>query len=166
MTDLAFRPLAPGDAGALHTLVSNWAVVRNLGTWPWPPDPAFTASRARPFDGPGFVWAVLVGGRLSGTVGVTRGELGYMLVPEVQGRGVATRACRMALDAAFADPGLAGVTARIWADNRASARVLTKLGFRETGRHRDHSPARGVEAAGIDLALTRGEWLEGGGTIR
>ena len=38
---LSFRMLQPTDAPALHAIASHWEVVRQLGSWPWPPEPAF-----------------------------------------------------------------------------------------------------------------------------
>ena len=40
--DYRLRPLGPADAADLHAVASHWAVVRQLGRWPWPPDRAFT----------------------------------------------------------------------------------------------------------------------------
>lgn len=51
---VTYRAVRPQDFDALHALVSLWDVTRNLGSWPWPPDPEFTAKRCQPFEGDGF----------------------------------------------------------------------------------------------------------------
>jgi len=90
-------------------------------------------------------------------VGVTEGELGYMLAPEHWGKGLASEACRLAIDRGFAG-GRDHLTAGVWADNAASLRLLGKLGFRVVGEDLTFSRARGVEAPGYLLRLDRGDW--------
>jgi len=98
---LSYRDLQPFDAKALHALVSDFAVVRQLGSFPWPADPAFTATRAVPFEGAGFAWGVFLAGALIGTVAVTKAELGYMIAPAHRRQGFAMEACQFALTHAF-----------------------------------------------------------------
>jgi RimJ/RimL family protein N-acetyltransferase len=156
---LTYRALQPLDAKALHRIVAHWDVTRQLGpAWPWPADPAFTATRAVPFAGPGFVWGVFQGARLLGTVGVAKGELGYSLSPAAWGKGYATEACWAALTHAFADPSLDVVRAGVWADNAGSLRVLEKLGFRMTGKDCTWSNSRRSLAPGFQLQLDRAAW--------
>lgn len=157
-TRLTYRDLQPSDAGALHEIVLNWDVVRQLGSFPWPPDPAFTATRAMPYAGDGFAWGVYLLGALIGTVAVTKGALGYMIAPAQWGQGFATEACRFALTHAFETLPLTEITAGVWADNAASRGLLTKLGFVVTGETCEMSKARGVMADGFDMALTRATW--------
>jgi RimJ/RimL family protein N-acetyltransferase len=56
-------------------------------------------------------------------------ELGYRFLPEFWGRGLATEAGQASIDFACSDLGLKRLVALVHPDNRASARVLTKLGF-------------------------------------
>ncbi len=60
----------------------------------------------------------------------TQGVIGYIVHPDVAGRGVATAVARGLLTAAFDHLGLRRVTASCNADNAASARVLEKAGMR------------------------------------
>ena len=138
-------------------VVSDWQVARQLGSWPWPPDPAYTASRARPFTGDGFVWGAFGEGRLLGTVGVTEGGLGYSFRLALAGQGLATAVVARAVDHAFA-AGTPEIRAGAWADNAASIRVLEKLGFRRIGAGRELARARGEETASIDFALPARDW--------
>ena len=96
-------------------------------------------------------------GRLIGTIGVTDGVLGYMLLPALWGQGFGTEALRTALTTAFADQDLAQITASIWGDNAASAGLLARFGFHETHRTRDHCKARGQEVGSVHFALNRAE---------
>lgn len=129
MHDVTYRDLGKDDLPVLHEIGSHWHVVRQLGSWPWPPDPAFTLSRCRPYRGTGFVWAVCRNDRLIGTMAVTGGELGYMFAPDTHGQGIATVCARDAIAHAFANYSWPELRAVCWHDNRASARVLGKCGF-------------------------------------
>ncbi len=129
MMDVTYRNVRPEDFDALHRLMSDWNVVRQLGGWPWPPDPAFTRLRANPYGGDGFLWAICIQDHLCGTVGVTGGDLGYVLSPNLHGRGIVSMAARKAVDHAFVTTQRGYITASTWGDNAASYHVLQKLGF-------------------------------------
>ena len=60
----------------------------------------------------------------------TQGVIGYIVHPDVAGRGVASDVARGLLSAAFDHLGLRRVTASCNSDNAASARVLEKAGMR------------------------------------
>ena len=59
-------------------------------------------------------------------------EIGWVVHPDAQGRGVATEAAGLLLDYAFAR-GLPTVHAVTWADNVASHRVCLAIGLRDLG---------------------------------
>ncbi len=159
---LSYRALQAVDGEALHGIASQWDVVRQLGSWPWPPEVAFTASRARPFAGRGFVWGAFLDTRLIGTVAVTEDELGYMFAPDCWGQGFATEACSLAISQAFATSDRDHLVAGVWADNAASLCLLGKLGFRVTGDDMTWSVARKVDAPGHALRLDRADWEKAG----
>ncbi len=155
---LTFRALQATDAQALHGIVAHFEVTRQLGPkWPWPAHLDFTMTRAQPFHGQGFAWGMFRDGALIGTISVADGQLGYMLTPDAWGQGYASEACHAALTHAFAS-GLTHVMAGVWADNLASQRVLTKLGFKVTGHSHDISPARGLAMPGLELRLDWADW--------
>lgn len=158
MGELTYRDFAAADFDALHAMMSHWPIVRQLGGWPWPPVPAFTRSRCQPYDGDGFVWAVCDGDQLVGTVGVTKGDLGYALAPAYQGRGIMPKASRHAISHAFATQDLELLTASTWWDNAASYGLLCKLGFRHWQTRYVRSKARGVPTLCNELRLTRTDW--------
>ena len=68
MADITYRTVRESDFDAMHRIVSHWDVVRQLGGWPWPPDPDFTRTRAQAYKGNGFVWAICDDDRLIGTM--------------------------------------------------------------------------------------------------
>jgi RimJ/RimL family protein N-acetyltransferase len=142
MVKTTYRFLTADDYADMHAMVSHWSVVRQLGRWPWPPEPDFTRGRCKPFKGQGFVWAVCIDDRVIGSMAVTRGELGYMFAPEVQGKGIATKSAKDAITKAFADYDWPSLNASVWWDNPGSAAVLRKCGFTHWQTHYTRSPAR------------------------
>lgn len=60
-------------------------------------------------------------------------EIGYALVPEYRGRGLATEAARGLVAWAFSHPEVAAVRAETLPDGHGSIRVLEKLGMRFAG---------------------------------
>lgn len=147
---LTYRDLMAHDAPALHGLVSQWAVTRQLGSFPWPADFAFSASRCQPFGGDGFAWGVFLGGELIGTVAITKGELGYMIDPAFHRQGFGREAVSFALTHA----GQPHVEAEVWHDNAASLGLLQSLGFSVLHPSQHISKARGVITDGFRLAWT------------
>jgi RimJ/RimL family protein N-acetyltransferase len=86
-------------------------------------------------------------------------ELGYWIGPRERDRGYATAAARQLLSQAFGRLALTLVFAHCSADNRASARVLAKLGFRPT----DAVPGEPKAEATLErYELTRREWSRAG----
>lgn len=62
-----------------------------------------------------------------------RGEMGYYMGSEYQGKGFATEAVNMLCDVAFGQLQYQEVYAKIHQDNRASQQVVKKAGFIEAG---------------------------------
>lgn len=59
-------------------------------------------------------------------------DVGYALLPEAQGRGIASEALRAICDYGFADRGVKAINAWVLGDNAASARLLERQGFVRT----------------------------------
>lgn len=72
-----------------------------------------------------------------------RAELGYVLHRQWWGRGYAGEAAAALLRFGFDDLGLHKVSATCDPRNKASARVLTKIGMRHEAHLRDHLHLRG-----------------------
>ena len=146
------RALRSSDAGLLTLHCSDPRVARMTSTIPHPYPPGgaedFIAATAKP-DAGGIVWAIDGGpsGRpeLVGTVGLRAAsggrELGYWVAPPVWRQGIATEAVKLL---AQANPlGDRSMVAAVFHDNPASAAVLDRCGFVETGTDRGFSVARG-----------------------
>ncbi|WP_435820522.1 GNAT family N-acetyltransferase [Micromonospora purpureochromogenes] len=73
--------------------------------------------------------------------------LGYSLLPEARGRGLATRAVRLLADWAFGPVSLARLWAGTAPDNAGSQRVLERAGFRREGLLRGRLPGRDGDRA-------------------
>jgi RimJ/RimL family protein N-acetyltransferase len=88
------------------------------------------------------------------------GEIGYIVHPDHQGHGYAAEACREVLRIAFEDLGLHRVIGRVEPRNRASARVLEKLGMRREATFVENEFIKGEwQSEGIYAILDR-EWRE------
>jgi [ribosomal protein S5]-alanine N-acetyltransferase len=76
-----------------------------------------------------------------------RAELGYWLVPAARGRGLATRALRLAVHWMFEDLGLERAQLVTTPDNTGSLAVARRLGFVEEGllRGRDIEEGRRID---------------------
>jgi ribosomal-protein-alanine N-acetyltransferase len=111
------------------------------------------------------VWAIAVEDRVVGivTLGFESGHrvvvLGYGLLKELWGQGLATEAVAAVLDAAFGEyEQLHRVRAQTDLRNVRSRRLLTKLGFTHEGTLRGE-PGRGGEFVdGAIYGLLREEW--------
>ena len=86
------------------------------------------------------------------------GELGYVLHPDFQGRGLATEGARHMLGIAFDKLRLHRVIARIDARNPASAGVLRKLGMRHEAHLVQNELFKGEWGDEDDFAMLRSEW--------
>ena len=89
--------------------------------------------------------AILNDGEVVGLISLRRqfgkqsidARLGYMMMPQHCGKGIATKAVKLMLDEAFTKLGLHRVTAWVYAPNKASSRVLEKNGFTLEGVQRE-----------------------------
>lgn len=107
-------------------------------------------------------WSVLASGRFMGVISLKPEPeegvlgLGYWLGRPYWGRGYATEAGRAVVQYCAASPKLSQLRSGHYAENRASGRVLEKLGFRKVGQHmRDH-PLLGHKVQHIDMVLDIG----------
>ena len=170
------RPPRPGDAEALHRLVNDWWVVRMLQRLPFPyprelMDEWIAAVARQRTDGTAhhFVIAGEEGGEemVIGCVGLRldlaprTGNLGYWVGRRFWGHGVAAEAAGRIARWALANLDVDRLEAFVAEDNPASAAVLRRIGFRETGRGVERFLARDCEAPGLRFEATR-EALFGG----
>ncbi len=155
---LRLAPVTEADAEAVVAGIGNYDVARWLGRVPYPYGPedarAFIAANG---DMAGRVWFIHDAEGLVGGISID-GEFGYWLARDAWGQGYATEAGDAALDAHFADPAAADLTAIYFPGNDRSRMVLAKLGFRETGRRPVKSMALAQTVEGHEMRLSRADW--------
>ena len=160
---LLLRPVRPQeDLAAMHGIMRQ---PRAMAYWSTPPhdNAAVTAewlgnmAEIPPLEGEDFI--VEHEGRVIGKAGFYRfPDLGYMFDPEVWGQGFAREAVGAVIARGFAVHHLPRILADVDPRNKASIRLLERLGFAET-----HRAARtwlvGEEwCDSVYFALTREDW--------
>jgi RimJ/RimL family protein N-acetyltransferase len=143
---LVLRPFRTADADEFARLSGDWAVASMTSDIPFPFSPAQAVAWLRPVRGE-VRFAVELEGRLIGGVGFYRkpsgvAELGFWLGKPWWGQGYATEASRAVIQHGFANPRLPAFSSAHFTDNRASGRVLAKLGFEPVGHGRIACVAR------------------------
>ena len=148
---LTLRPFTTDDIPAYARIRSDPDVVRYLpgGAAAAADADAIAAARIPDFiqhwREHGFgLWAVIErdSNRLVGHCGLLRladfdaVEVLYMLDRPAWGRGIATEAARASMEYGFRTVGLDRIVALVLPENRASARVIQKLGMVQTGNRR------------------------------
>ena len=135
---LLLRRATAADLTALHAILGN---KRATAFWSTPPHRDLEQTREwlqsmidiAAHEGEDFI--VELDGRVIGKAGLYRfPEIGFILHPDVWGRGFAAEALQPVLDRAFLVHGLAAVEADVDPRNAASLNLLARLGFHETGR--------------------------------
>lgn len=170
---LVLRKLETRDRVRLVQLANNWRVAKNLGTMPYPYTEAaadewlskqaelWASGKSRPL-------AITLDGELIGGTGVgirpdrtdDAWELGYWLGEPYWNRGYASEAAVALRDHAFEVVKLDQIIAGHYADNHASGRVLTKLGFRYITEAQRYCLARGTNVRCLEMVLTKARWAE------
>jgi aminoglycoside 6'-N-acetyltransferase len=85
-------------------------------------------------------------------------EIGWVLHPEVGGRGLATEAARAVLDMAFDDIGLHRVYAQLDPRNTASKNLCLRLGMRQEAHLREQCWFKGEWGDVLVFAILSDEW--------
>ena len=166
---LLLRPATGADRLDLHRLEQDPEVMRYLnGGRPTPLEPApdtdagFLMPRGQQVG----LWVVIEPqtGRFLGWVSLRVqgevGDLGYRFRREAWGRGYATEAAAAVLDDAFERLGLARVAAQTMTVNRASRRVMDRLGMRHERTFFEDYPEAlpGSDEGDVEYAITRAAW--------
>ena len=169
---LILRPFEAADAGIMHRLVNDWAVVRMISRLPFPYPRTLAdewiGSTLRQIDG-GAEYALAIAGQEGGAFGTDLigcvsvrivdgvGHLGYWVGRAYWGQGIATEAAGRLSRWALANLDLDRLEATVASDNPGSAAVLERIGFRRTGTGRESFLARGGEHAVVRFAATRSD---------
>ena len=125
----------------------------------WSPHPDFFYTKdylkyieSRYSVGDFYDWAVVEksSGRMIGTCGFTSidfshnaGEIGYVLNPDLHGKGYGTEAARRVIAFGFENLGLHRIEAKFMEGNLASLRVMEKLGMKFEGFRREAMLVKG-----------------------
>lgn len=170
---LTLRELATADAARVAARAGDRRVARHLIQVP-SPYPVALAARwvegrvAWWHAGRGVTLAITKrddpAGALIGTVSLRRyprdrrAELGYWLGAVDWGNGLVTEACASMIELGFTELGLARIYAQVLAENRASCRVLDKLGMVNEGVKRQHVRHGRRLHDVVMYGLLRAEW--------
>jgi RimJ/RimL family protein N-acetyltransferase len=147
---LVFRDWEPADLEAFHAICTDPSVMQFVGDgepWSWERTWQFVGQAREMSKAVGFCqWPVIYKPNSTvigfcGLVPASDGaEIGWRLAKEYWGRGLATEAASAVLKHGFETLGLQRIIATVQLPNRASIRVVEKLGlkaesnFRRTGR--------------------------------
>jgi ribosomal-protein-serine acetyltransferase len=168
---VVIRTLMPEDAEVLFELVD--ANRARLYPWmPWVPTtvgPADTGafierSRASEHDLEGNgIW---LDGRLVGSIGMRvdpmdqKGELGYWIDGDAEGRGIVTRGCERFCDVAFEELHLHRVELYAATENTRSRAVAERLGMIQEGIGRENGRVPDGFVDLVAYAVLADEWAE------
>ena len=162
------------DAAAIHRFCSLWEVARTTARIPHPYPPG-SAERfiyaARQGNASGRELTLVVTptkGRRDaiGSIslekrGADRLALGFVLAPEVWGKGFATEAAQAMIEAGFALTLAVEILASVQVEDAASRSVLEKCGLTHLGTGPHGAPARGGMVPCHRFRLGREAWAEG-----
>ena len=167
---IRLRPLRMDDAPEVFAMFSDARVTRfwSFQAWTEPAQAdAWLAERMGWGPPSVFGWAMAdrAGDRFIGTTALFslsgplhRAELGYSLMPSLQGQGLAGEAVRRALDFGFETLGLERIEADVDPRNEASCRLAERLGFQREGLLRNRWRVGGEFADSILYGLLRNEY--------
>ncbi len=144
--EVILREWFASDAPALAKILNDGEAHKFLSDLPLP----YTAADAAWFinhclNAPKdktYQFAIVADGKLAGNISAERGakniqrlsaELGYYVARPLWGRGIATAAVKAIAKYIFENTDIVRLTAEVFAENAASARVLEKCGFRREG---------------------------------
>lgn len=160
---LELRPIPDSDAAAYLDMFNDPTVARNAGTVPHPIDldwimDRLATRRAGEADGTMADRGLYLDGVLVGSTGWfirDHGlEIGYTIHRDHRGKGLATKACRLAVRLAREHRRTGPVFANHFQDNPASGRVLAKCGFIVTGDSVATSKGRDGDIPSVNTQLT------------
>ena len=96
---------------------------------------------------------------------IASGEIGYSIVRDFRGQGVATEAVRTLIDEAFDQAGLSRVNAYCVPENSASRRVLSNVGFSYEGVLPHGATVSGHPVDVLMHRLEREAWRQSGNSM-
>ena len=157
---LTLRPFRLSDAADLHRLINNFDIARmlELVKFPYDQDLAthWVTAAIRDLEAGTACHLAITGQEgeqevLVGAVGITidrptrAGRLGYWVGQKYWGHGVAAEAAGRLTKWSLANLEIDRIAAAVATDNPASAAVLRRIGFRQTGEGYHHFASRGAD---------------------
>ena len=172
---LLLRPFAPADGPLLEKLLGDRTVVDTTLTVPHPypvgGGAEWIARHAAAWElGESLSLAIcprempdiLIGGMGLRISALHRhGEIGYWIAADHWGNGYATEAGRVFIDYAFSELGLHRIMGQHFSRNPASGRVMSNLGMKLEGIHRDGFVRWGKFEDSVVYAVLAPEWNQG-----
>lgn len=172
-THLALRKVRLSDAPDIFAFASDPAVARYT-TWPPPPTVKATEAFVRELlqryaQGLVAPWGIVHRDdrKLIGSCGFSyvmawhgRAEVAYALSPAYWGRGLMPEALRAVLAFGFQTLQLNRIEARCEVENRASERVMQKVGMQFEGVLRQHAQVMGQYRDLKLYSVLKQEWLD------
>lgn len=154
---LTLRAVTSADAPRIAELGGEWEVASMTGRIPYPYSKDAALHWVSGLADGEVVYGIDNDGKLIGICGFSptndrEAEIGYWIGKPYWGNGFATEASRALMAYGFNKVGVKRFTCAHFFDNKASARVAAKLGFRFLGH-----AAGWCEARGMDLPVLRYE---------
>ena len=164
---LVLRPFERGDTAALLDAWASEEWTSLLLSRPMNPAEVGEMVRRRMLPGDGLFVGLVVecDGALVGDsmlhvqgTGLSEGEIGWTLLPEHSGRGLATEAASAVLDLAFDHYGLRRVVANLDARNDRSRALCERLGMRQESHKIADFWSKGEWTDSYEYAILAPEW--------
>ncbi|MDB5540438.1 MAG: N-acetyltransferase [Devosia sp.] len=157
---LLLRRPVPDDLVPIHAVMSSPEAMRYWSTLPHESlavTEAWFPGALLSFDNPAWdEWIIEHEGRVVGYMGIwNMPEFGFILHPDVWGRGLATEAATAFIEYAFAAHPIDALTADVDPRNTASLKLLQRLGFTVTGTARNTFLIGGEWYDSVYLSLPR-----------
>jgi RimJ/RimL family protein N-acetyltransferase len=157
------RPPADRDLAAIEEGIQDPEVIRWFGQPTLSPSEVLEMNRAWWANGTGATYAICdADDRCIGHIWVNlrearRGSVGYWLLRDARGRGLATRSVRLICDWAFRVLGLARLQLLTEPSNDASQRVAERAGSRREGVLRSNGEVDGRRVDHVVFSLLPGD---------
>ena len=87
-------------------------------------------------------------------------HMGYLLLPEYQGKGYMTEAVKKVIGFAFTEDDCIRINTGCYRDNEASRKVMEKAGFRKEGERLKAQYHDGVMKDLLDYAINKDEFIK------
>ena len=138
---IKLRELEITDKKKLAELCNNkkiWDNLRDYMPFPYTEDNANDFIKYCQGENPQYTFAIEYNGEFVGTIGLVRqtdiykltAEIGYWIGEPYWGMGIATKAVQLITEYGFNELGLVRIYTGVFAFNKASQRVLEKVGFK------------------------------------